>query len=505
MLRLGDLVYEEKLKLVERVIDYLHLTKAKNTLIGGPLKRGISGGERKRVNIGNELLTQPSIILLDEPTSGLDTSTGIHLMQLLKGLSSAGLTVITTIHQPSPQMFSLFDDLLLLIDGNVSYYGPSTEAMPYFTSIGFNCSQFFNPADFMMGIILEEELKNIEGKTLKTKLIEDWKKKEKEKNEMEMEEEEKRVLEEYQALQEKYGTPSYTISFSEQVKVLLSRSFFQTKKVVFNIDDFVEIIIIALFVAILWWQQQNTLSLYNERLGVIYFIVIIAGLFFPAWKALLTFPAERAVILRERNSGSYRLSAYFIAKCLNEIPFLWEIPVLLVVISYFAVGLHLTPEAFFIFLFIILLSAWTAASMGLFISAVTGHNMNRGIVVMTIATIMIYINGGYYITHYPYWVQWINYLSYIKFSMDALLINEFHGTIWKVESVYGLPGNLNQINATEVSGDLILQNYPLLFDNIGLNVLVIFGYGVLFRILGLVGLQYYMRLPQKKQKKLTPK
>jgi hypothetical protein len=397
-------------------------------------------------------------------------------------------------------MFSLFDDLLLLVEGNVGYYGPAQQAMDYFSSIGFHCSQFYNPADFMMGLILEEELQNIEGTSLKCKLIEAWAKREVEMEEKGMDEEDKMEMEEYQSLQDKHGTPSYTISFFEQVKILFSRSFYQTQKVVFNIEDFVEIIVISIFVAILWWQQTNRLSLLNDRLGAIYFILMIVGLFFPAWKALLTFPTERAVILRERASGSYRLSAYFIAKSLNEIPFLWEIPLILVTISYFAVGLNLTPEAFFIFFCLILLSAWTGASMGLFVSAISGHNMNRGITVMTIVTLLVYLNGGYYITHYPDWIEWMKYLSYIKFSMDAMLINEFSGTIWQVESVCGLLGNLNEVNVTEVSGEVILENYPLLFNNVGVNAVVIFGYGVLFRLLGFVGLQYYMRVPQKKKK-----
>jgi len=170
-------------------------------------------------------------------------------------------------------------------------------------------------------------------------------------------------------------------------------------------------------------------------------------------------------------------------------------------ISYFAVGLKLTPEAFFIFFCLILLSAWTAASLGLFVSAISGHNMNRGITVMTIVTLLVYLNGGYYIMHYPAWFQWVNYLSYVKFSMDAMLINEFTGTVWQVESVCGLLSKLNQMNVTEVSGEVILKNYPLLINHVGLNAIVIFGYGVLFRLLGLVGLQYYMRVPQKKKEK----
>lgn len=89
------------------------LTKARNTMIGGEYFRGVSGGERKRVNIANEILTNPSLIFLDEPTSGLDTSTALSIMQMLKGMAQSGLTIVTTIHQPSSQMWNIFDNLMV--------------------------------------------------------------------------------------------------------------------------------------------------------------------------------------------------------------------------------------------------------------------------------------------------------------------------------------------------------------------------------------------------------
>jgi ABC-type multidrug transport system ATPase subunit/ABC-type multidrug transport system permease subunit len=496
-LRLGDMTQEETMASVDRVIDFLNLHKARHTHIGGAFKRGVSGGERKRVNIGNELLTQPSILLLDEPTSGLDTSTGINLLQLLKGLSEVGLTVITTIHQPSSQMFSLFDDLLILVDGNVTYYGPANKTIDYYSSIGFHCTKFFNPADFIMGLILEEEISKQEGASMKDRLIESWKAHPVE----EMSEDDKKLVMEFQEIQEKRGTPSYSNSFFSQVSILFRRSWYQSKKDVFNVNDFVQILFIALFVSVLWWQQPESLDYFTDRIGVIFFVASYVGLFWPAFKGLLTFPSERAVILRERTSGSYRLSAYFLAKSLNELPFMWEIPLILIIIIYFTVGLKLTPAAFFIFLGISLLSAWTSSSLGLAISAVSGPDLARGLTTMTIVTMVIFLSGGFFVTHYPTWIQWLTYLTYLKFVIDAYVINEFTGTTWAVKSTCGLPGNLSSLNATEISGDTILENYNLYIDSIGLNVLVILGYGLLFRIIALIALQISMQIPKTKKKK----
>ncbi len=81
----------------------------------------MSGGERKRTSIGVELLTNPAMLFLDEPTTGLDSATARQVIELLQMLSGKGVNVISTIHQPSSEIFNLFDNLLLLVRGNIIY------------------------------------------------------------------------------------------------------------------------------------------------------------------------------------------------------------------------------------------------------------------------------------------------------------------------------------------------------------------------------------------------
>ncbi|PWA39025.1 AAA+ ATPase domain-containing protein [Artemisia annua] len=135
MLRLPkNLTQDEKAQHVERIIAELGLTWYQNSMIGGPLFRGISGGEKKRVSIGQEiirsqfipifihfytlstLLINPSLLLLDEPTSGLDSTTAQRIITTIKRLASGGRTVVTTIHQPSSRLYHMFDKLVLLIN-----------------------------------------------------------------------------------------------------------------------------------------------------------------------------------------------------------------------------------------------------------------------------------------------------------------------------------------------------------------------------------------------------
>lgn len=128
--------------MVDRVIDELNLGHIMNSRIGSSgASRGISGGERRRVSIGMELVTAPQILFLDEPTSGLDSSSANSVVQLVKELAGHGRIVVLSIHQPSAKSFLLLDQIMLLAKGKMLYHGAPAEARAYFQELGFICPQ----------------------------------------------------------------------------------------------------------------------------------------------------------------------------------------------------------------------------------------------------------------------------------------------------------------------------------------------------------------------------
>ncbi|RKP05905.1 hypothetical protein THASP1DRAFT_19180 [Thamnocephalis sphaerospora] len=149
-----DLPLHAKKKKVLETITYLELGHVMDSAIGDESKRGISGGQRKRVNIGMELVANPSVLFLDEPTSGLDSATSYEVCALLRNIAHRQrLTVAAVIHSPSPQAFNQFDDLLVLgKGGRVVYLGPRDQALDYFHRIGFTCPPEDNPADFYIAV-----------------------------------------------------------------------------------------------------------------------------------------------------------------------------------------------------------------------------------------------------------------------------------------------------------------------------------------------------------------
>ncbi|KAF4142451.1 ABC transporter [Phytophthora infestans] len=142
---------DEYMRRVDEVMEELGLMKCRDTFIGGESLRGISGGERKRLSFATEILTSPSILFADEPTSGLDSFMAETVIKQLQQIARDGRTVLATIHQPSSEVFAIFDQLYLLSDGSPVYQGKASESVDYFSSLGYPCPPQINPSESARG------------------------------------------------------------------------------------------------------------------------------------------------------------------------------------------------------------------------------------------------------------------------------------------------------------------------------------------------------------------
>lgn len=127
----SNITKEEVNEIVDNVIIEMGLEDCAQNLIGNWHLRGISGGEKKRLSIALEIITQPQLLFLDEPTSGLDSASAYFVVQVLKNIAcgGSGRTIICSIHQPSSEVFALFDDLFLLSSGETIYFGEAKLAV----------------------------------------------------------------------------------------------------------------------------------------------------------------------------------------------------------------------------------------------------------------------------------------------------------------------------------------------------------------------------------------
>ncbi|GAB4857983.1 ABC transporter G member 14 [Ancistrocladus abbreviatus] len=433
LLRLpSKLSYEAKAQQVERVITELWLAQCRNSMIGGPLFRGISGGEKKRVSIGQEMLINPSLLLLDEPTSGLDSTTALRIISTVKRLANAGRTVVTTIHQPSSRLYHMFDKVILLSEGCPIYYGAASTALEYFRSIGFSTSLTVNPADLLLDLAsgiapdskhgteqcesMEQEKKSVRealitaydkniSTSLKAELCSldgavpafNCKKDASARNEMRIDQ--------------------WCTGWWLQFTVLLQRGMKERKFEAFNRLRIFQVLSVATLGGLLWWHTPP--SHIQDRVALIFFFSVFWG-FYPLYNAVFTFPQERRTLIKERSSGMYRLSSYFLARTIGDLPLELALPTAFVFIIYWMGGLKPNPFTFILSLLVVLYNVLVAQSLGLAIGAIL-MDIKPATTLASVTTLVFLIAGGYYVQQIPPFIVWLKYLSYSYYCYKLLL------------------------------------------------------------------------------------
>jgi len=146
---------EEKERRVEEALQDLGISHIADRYIGTALRRGISGGEKRRVNIACELVISPTVLFLDEPTTGLDSYNALVVVECLKRLATKGKIIVLSIHQPRFNIFKMFDQLLLLSEGHTVYFGEANRAVKYFEQLGYTYEENTNPADFILDVVIK--------------------------------------------------------------------------------------------------------------------------------------------------------------------------------------------------------------------------------------------------------------------------------------------------------------------------------------------------------------
>ncbi|XP_048252427.1 ABC transporter G family member 22-like [Haliotis rufescens] len=466
----------EKLSRIDQIIDALDLEDCKNTAIGDQAQRGLSGGEKKRASIACQLLTDPDIMLLDEPTSGLDSSTAYTLMQLLKKYTAeSNKAIIVTIHQPASQIFHMFTRLLLLAKGQVAYFGAAEKTLDFFEGVGLMCEPHYNPADFILETVKKDEatLQTILKAAENKRFTEDWplelrwNTNDRNKTsgadspsmlyEFEADNSEpqngfipggnthdvtksacvainytKRDLEDgvdVECVKTDVFSPEsmsrWPTCFWTQYKMLNWRTFKQSRGRILSKYAISNALVLAIVVGLLWFQMERTHKTIRDRMGMIFFTVIFWGLS-PVFDGITSFPSERPIILKERAAGSYRLSAYYLAKMTSELPLVIILPSVATTIIYWMAGMKGVAE-FFATMGIIILNALNGQGIGLLIGAWI-WNMQLALTFTSTSMLTMLLLGGFYTTQFPPWLFWARYVSIFSHPFSAVCILEFSDT-----------------------------------------------------------------------------
>ncbi|XP_042063355.1 ABC transporter G family member 9-like [Salvia splendens] len=419
LLRLpGTLTKADKVQHAEGVISQLGLSRCRDSIIGGPFLRGVSGGERKRVSIGQEMLINPSLLFLDEPTSGLDSTTAQKIVSTLWELANGGRTVVMTIHQPSSRLFYMFHKVLLLSEGNPLYFGRGDSVLDYFSSGGFAPSVAMNPADFLLdlanGVATADT--NEDQAMIKQSLVNAY--------QSQLSAAVKSELASDGSLQiptSDWKLRRWSNTWLDQFSVLFRRGIKERKHESFSTIKIMQVLVVAILAGLLWWQSD--IDHLQDQVGLFFFYSGFWG-FYPLFQAIFTFPQERMMLTKERASGMYHLSSYFMALTLGDLPMELVLPTVFYAITYWMAGLKHTAGAFFSGLFVLLYSVLCSQGLGLAIGAAV-MDQKSATILGSVIMLTFLLASGYYVQHVPVFISWIKYISISQYTFKLLLGSQY--------------------------------------------------------------------------------
>lgn len=452
-MRLRNMNRNQRIHVVDDVINRLGLRGCANTLIGSEFKKGISGGEKRRVAIGIQLLNNPKVLFLDEPTSGLDSFTASTILEILQNLANQGKTVIITIHQPRSDLFRKFGEVLLLAKGGyVGYNGPQKDMLAYFDSMGYPCPKLTNIADHILDLIsVNNQSTKLEVVTKEriTDILETWSTKPVQKINGSMISKEQFRSQFGAYVRERCLFWPALVACVRQQMLTTLRS---TELIVAKIMNPMGIgIVVALWMAPLKTSYDGI----QDRLGLLqqfnslYFCGMLNN--------LASYPPQRNYFYHEHADRVHGVLPFFLAYCLIEIPM--DIIGAMIAAAFFGpiVGLPRTAEMYFALVYCAFMIVFCGESLGIITNTVfneAGFAVNSVSIVLSVGTFM----AGIMSLNMDKVLKGINYISPLKFSTIILVNMGFP------ESVeFGCASGATDCVAT-TNGTQVLEEYGLLAE-----------------------------------------
>ncbi|XP_062089780.1 pleiotropic drug resistance protein 1-like isoform X2 [Humulus lupulus] len=481
---------QESSVMTDYIIKILGLEVCADTMVGNEMLRGISGGQRKRVTTGEMLVGPAGALFMDEISTGLDSSTTFQIVKSLKQFAHIfnGTNVISLL-QPAPETYDLFDDIILLSDGQIVYQGPRENVLEFFESTGFKCPERKAIADFLQEVTSRKDQAQY------------WARRDEPYRFVTVNE----FVEAFQSfhvgqkIEEHLSTPfdktkshpaalttkHYGLNKMDLLKACMSREYLLMKRnsfvQIFKISQLVVMGLISATVFLRTKMHHKTLQDGNIYLGSLFFSTLM--IMFNGMSELPMTIVKLPVFYKQRDLQFFPAWAYALPSMILKIPVAFIEVAVWMSLTYYTTGLEPTAVRMFRLYFIFVIINQMASSLFRAIAGL-GRNMIVANTFGSFALLLLFVMGGFVLSkdNIKSWWIWGYWTSPLMYGQTGVLVNEFHGNKWK-----HVPPN-----STESLGIQVLKSRNFCSDSywywLGFGVSI--AYVVVFNFLYTLALTY---------------
>eukprot|EP00733_Pompholyxophrys_punicea_P001147 Pompholyxophrys_punicea_v1_NODE_506_length_1821_cov_8.150623.p1 type:complete len:441 gc:universal NODE_506_length_1821_cov_8.150623:390-1712(+) len=416
---------------------------------------------------------------------------GLSVMECVKNLTLDGRTVICTIHQPSSDIFELFNKILLMSLGHVVYHGSPQDALVYFEKMGYSCPQYSNPAHFFMKIlhsgvdVHQVPQPNVEL-TKRLSVIQSAAEKEVRQR----------------SKSQRSRAPSVQIPQFTPVEVRQLRQPWYREWLLIShraLINYVrqplaiqvrlgQTIFVALLLGLIYFNLDNNQRSIQDRTGAIFFL-LTSCVMSSLQPVILTFPNERMLFMREYDNNMYSVVSYYSGKVLTEFPFQIIFPVVFSSVSYYMVGFNPLFSKFLLQIVALFFVTLCGNAMGMLVGcAVTDPLAAVSLGPVVIIPLMLF--GGFYVNteSLPVYLAWISYISVFNWGFQAISIVEYSGLVLRCDPDEYIPNpeQGGEPVCPVTLGDSVLESLSIDPDGYWIAIIVIAALVAFFHLASLV-------------------
>ncbi|KAI9981232.1 hypothetical protein PInf_008931 [Phytophthora infestans] len=405
----------------------LGLDNCKDTVVGNAMLRGVSGGERKRVTTGEMTVAWKRLQLLDEISTGLDSAATYDICKSMKSAArNFNSTVVISLLQPSPEVFELFDDVLLLNEGSIMFHGKREDAVPYFERMGFHCPPRKDVADFLLDLGTNKQDVYVTGDTRSVPYhAADFAKVFMDSDIFQ------KTLKRLDASADAMvfaDLKPFHQTYTEELVTLLQRQAMLTlRDTTYLMGRAVMVIVMGLLYGSTFWQMNDTDS--QLMLGLLFSCAMFLSM--SQASQVATYMDARSVFYKQRGANFFRTSAYVLATSITQIPLCVLETLMFGSIVYWMGGYVDVVDRFLVFLVTLFLCQMWFTSFFFFLSAASPN--------LTIAQpVFFMLFGGFLIAKddipdYLIWIYWIDPLACQtvgKYTLSVFNLETESAWIW---------------------------------------------------------------------------